>query len=158
MEIRSDRRYDIAAEPEVVWPTLSSVADFPTWWSWLERFDGERLAAGEQWNCVVRPPLPYRVHFTVTIDEVVERSSVVATIRGDIAGTARVDVTPAAPGSTLRLRSALGPSQAWLRVLARVARPLVAFGHDWVLDTGAKQFSSRLAAKAATSDGSSDEP
>jgi hypothetical protein len=27
--------------------------------------------------------------------------------------------------------------------VARVAQPVVTFGHDWVLDTGARQFRSR---------------
>jgi hypothetical protein len=30
-----------------------------------------------------------------------------------------------------------------LRAISRLARPVAAFGHDWVLDTGFRQFSAR---------------
>ena len=40
-----------------------------------------------------------------------------------------------------------------LRTFAAVARPVVRFGHDWVLDTGVQQFRSRaLNAGRATGD------
>jgi hypothetical protein len=29
-----------------------------------------------------------------------------------------------------------------LKTVARLARPMAQFGHDWVLDTGARQFRS----------------
>ena len=43
----------------------------------------------------------------------------------------------------LRLTAALSPGSPAFRVLATLARPLVTRGHDWVLDTGARQFVDR---------------
>jgi uncharacterized protein YndB with AHSA1/START domain len=48
-----------------------------------------------------------------------------------------------ATGSRLTLVSSLGPGRHLLAAAARVARPLVVMGHDWVIDTGASQFAER---------------
>ncbi len=145
MLVASDRRYELPAEPADVFATMASVGSYRKWWPWLEAFDAKELAAGEQWRCTVRPPLPYRVRFVVTLEDVVEPSLVTATVSGDITGTARIELVPApSGGSTLRLRASLAPSSTVLQLLSRVARPVVRFGHDWVIDTGARQFAQHL--------------
>ena len=50
-------------------------------------------------------------------------------------------------GCEIRLRSELGPDSRVLRVVAATARPLVNFGHNWVLDTGAQQFAEHAAGR-----------
>ena len=138
--IRSDRRYRVDVAPDALWQALATPEGFRRVWPWLREFDGERLVAGEVWHCAVRAPLPYTVRFTVHIDEVVPPQSVTATVRGDIAGTARFDVAGDGDGSSLRLRSELAPSSRAFAVLAHVAGPLVRRSHDRILDMGAAQF------------------
>ena len=143
--IRSDRRYRFDVEPDALWQALATPDGFRRIWPWLREFDGERLVAGEVWHCAVRAPLPYTVRFTVHIDDVLPPQSVAATVRGDIAGTARFDVAADGRGSSLRLRSELAPSSKAFALLARLAGPLARRSHDRILDTGAAQFR-RLAA------------
>ena len=143
--IRSDRRYRFDVDPDALWGALATPDGFRRAWPWLREFDGERLAPGEAWHCAVRAPLPYTLHFTVRIDDVIPSRAVVATITGDITGTARFDVAPDGDGSTLRLRSELAPSSRAFALLAWVAGPLARRSHDHILDTGAAQFR-RLAA------------
>ncbi len=50
---------------------------------------------------------------------------------------------PSGASSELRLIAALSPGSPAFGLLARLARPLVTRGHDWVLDTGARQFVDR---------------
>lgn len=47
-------------------------------------------------------------------------------------------------GCELRLRSALSPQNRVLRLVTLGARPVARFGHDWVLDSGVRQFRRRL--------------
>ena len=61
-------------------------------------------------------------------------------IDGDIAGTARVDLSGRDGGCEIRLRSTLSPRGRTVRLAAGLARPIARIGHDWVLDTGARQF------------------
>jgi hypothetical protein len=142
MEIRSDRTYRFAVPASAVWAAMADVDSFTRWWPWLQEFDGRRLAPGQVWTCAVRPPLPYVVRFRLTVGAVDPCRTVTATVDGDIRGRARVDLAEDAGtgGSRVRLRSDLSPAHRWLRAVAAVARPAVRFGHDWVLDTGARQF------------------
>lgn len=144
MRILSDRHYLLQVTPEMAWATMRQVEHYQRWWPWLARFDGTALEAGQRWHCVVQPPLPYRVGFTVVLEEVKAAVCAVATVEGDIVGEARVDVVARGKGSELHLRSSLAPARPALQALAGIARPVVTLGHNWVLDTGARQFARRM--------------
>jgi len=148
--VRSDRRYRFALPPDELWEVATSVDGYRSWWPWLRRFDGAAFAAGQVWACVVQPPLPYAVRFAIALDEVEAPALVRATITGDIEGSAALEVTAAPGGCEARLVSHLSPANSVLRAAARLARPVVRFGHDWVLDTGARQFTARAIAPSQT--------
>lgn len=143
MHVRSDRRYELAAPPDELWAAFCRVEDYRSWWPWLRRFEAAGLAAGERWRCTVQPPLPYVLRFDLTLVQVEPHAFVTATVSGDIVGEARLDVRALGDGSEVRLVSDLAPSHPLLQTVARLARPVVRFGHDWVLDTGLRQFASR---------------
>jgi len=142
--IRSDRRITFDRNPAEVWEAMTHTGRYPAWWPWLRRLDAEGLVAGDVWDCHVQPPLPYSLRFSITLDEVVEGRSVRATVAGEIFGTADVELSPAARGATVvRLVSDLTPTAGRLRAFASFARPLVTWGHDWVIDQGIRQFRAR---------------
>jgi uncharacterized protein YndB with AHSA1/START domain len=143
VEVRSDRRWRFEAEPAVVWAAIGDVTSYRRWWPWLVDFDARGLESGDLWTCAVKPPLPYTVRFTIELDEVIEPRLVTSRLAGDLRGTARLELEPAADGaSDLRLVSALGPTGLALRALSAAARPVARYGHDWILDSGAAQFAS----------------
>lgn len=139
----SDRRWCFGVEPHELWTTISRTEDFRRWWPWLRRLDADGLKTGGRWQCLVQPPLPYAVRFTIDLDLVEEARLAEATVSGDIRGSARLDVVPTDDGCEARLISSLEPHSPVLRGVGRVARPVIAWGHDWVLDQGARQFASR---------------
>lgn len=143
VRLRSDRRYRFDDAPDELWARLVDVTSYPHWWPWLREFDGTELAAGEIWRCTVQPPLPYRVHFAVHLDRVEPRTAVAATVTGEIVGHADLTITADGAGTAVRLVADLGPDRRALRALSVAFRPLVRFGHNWVLDTGAEQFAAR---------------
>lgn len=143
MRFETDRRYDLPVSPSELWATLTRVDDYRSWWPWLRHFDAQQLAGDEVWDCLVQPPLPYKVRFSVSLDEVQAPTTIRASITGDVVGEARLDITERPDGSEARLVSHLEPGNPLLRAVARVASPVVRFGHDWVLDTGARQFIDR---------------
>lgn len=140
MHIRSDRRYELPLAPEALWDRIADVEAYRRWWPWLRELEADGLAVGDRWRCAVRPPLPYVVRFTVRIDALEHPERIDVTVDGDIAGTARLDIRERPDGSEARLVSALSPDHRLLRLLTVAARPMVRFGHDWVLDSGARQF------------------
>jgi uncharacterized protein YndB with AHSA1/START domain len=141
---RSEDHFRFPRPPAEVWAALVRVDAYPEWWPWLVSFDGRAFAEGERWQCVVRPPLPYQLRFDVVLDEVEEARFVTATVEGDIAGPAAIDLDPSDDGGTdLRLVSSLAPTSPLLRAAMTVAPPVVRWGHDWVLATGLRQFRDR---------------
>lgn len=141
---RSDRTWAFGVGSGQLWERIAAVDEYTTWWPWLTDFDpGRGFAEGERWRCEVRPPLPYVVRFTILIDRVEAPVCVQATVSGDIGGEALLVVTSEGSGSRARLRSSLHPAHPLLRGVAGMARPLVGWGHDWVLDQGRRQFVDR---------------
>ncbi len=144
MHIASDRHYRFAVGRDDVWAAIADVDGFRAMWPWLRRLDAGALRAGDEWRCTVQPPLPYSLTFTLAIDDVIERERVAATVGGDITGAAEIDLHDTDDGCEVRLQSQLAPRSRFLQGIAFVAWPVARFGHDWVLDTGAKQFGRRL--------------
>ncbi len=140
MDVRSDRWYDFPATPPEVWAAFSDPARYRSWWPWLDDFTGSDLRPGARWRCAVSPPLPYVVRFSLHLDEVEPPRRIRATVAGDITGWAELELEGQGSGCRLHLVSALAPRHPVLRAVANVARPVVHRGHDWVLDTGARQF------------------
>jgi uncharacterized protein YndB with AHSA1/START domain len=143
VQVCSDRSFTFAVPPEVLWSVIADVGSYRRWWPWLRGFEAVGLVTGDVWRCEVSPPLPYVLSFTVTLDDVEAHRFVAATVRGDIEGSATLEVRPCGDGAEARLVSALAPRNPVLRAAAVVAGPLVRYGHDWVLDTGARQLVAR---------------
>ena len=138
---RSDRSWTFEVPPEKLWSRIADTTEYRTWWPWLRRFDGSAgLTPGAEWQCEVAPPLPYVVRFGIAFDRVETQRVVETTIAGDIRGWARLTIDEHVDGCHARLESSLAPANRVLRGFGAVARPLVEWGHDWVLDEGRRQF------------------
>lgn len=143
MRIRSDRRHAFALPPEALWAAIARVDDYRDWWPWLRRFEGTALTSGEVWSATVQPPVPYRLRFEIHLDEVRAPRLATAVVLGDIEGTARIEIAPTPGGSELHILSELAPTHPLLSAVATVAGPVARYGHEWVLDTGLRQFRAR---------------
>lgn len=139
----SDRMFEFDAAPDVVWKTLEQTDRFPVWWRWLRTFETDGVSGlheGARAECAVRGPLPYAVRFTVALRTVEPERLVDAEVTGDIEGPARLELTPTATGSSARLVWSVRLVDPALRASARVARPLMQWGHDWVVSRGVRAF------------------
>jgi hypothetical protein len=87
------------------------------------------------------PPLPYyALRFAIHLDDVVPTTFVTARITGDIVGSSRLVIQPHSDGCDVQLTSTLAPSNRALGVIEPLARPIIRRAHNWVIDTGARQF------------------
>ena len=143
MEVRSDRTYRFGVDCADIWAALGQVDRYQHWWPWLRRMDAEGLVEGDQWQCLIRPPVPYVLNLTVHLVEVQAHERIAAEVTGDIVGDATVSLRSTDQGSEVRLVSALRPRRGPLRAVATLAPWMANFGHDWVLDTGLRQFRRR---------------
>jgi hypothetical protein len=140
-----DRTWEFDVDPAGLWRVLSATAEYPRWWSWLRRFDApDGLVVGEPARCVVRAPLPYSLAFSVTPVQIEPGKLIEADVDGDLRGRARLEVAEdGADHCTARLVWSVELQDRLLRPLARVARPVLEWGHEWVVATGVEQFRSR---------------
>ena len=91
----------------------------------------------------MQPPLPYPVRFRVALDRTEAPMIVQTRITGDVVGWANLTLEDSEDGCVAQLSSSLAPGNATLRLVSRLAGPIARFGHDWVLDSGARQFIAR---------------
>ncbi len=140
-----DRTWEFPVTPGVFWQTVSKPDDFPLWWGWLRTFESEGLSTGSRTDFVVQGPLPFKLHFVVVIDRIIEERRVDTTVSGDLDGPASLELEDEDDGCTARLRWRLEPRQPLLRRLARFSHPLLSWSHDQVVAMGVSQFRRRLA-------------
>ena len=137
-----DRAWDFAVDPDTLWATLARTDRYREWWPWLRELDveGDGLVAGTAAHLVIQAPLPYQLRSTVHVDEADAPRLLVATVTGDLAGPARLELLATETGTTARLVWQLEVTSALLRPLSVVARPALAWAHDRIVERGLEQF------------------
>lgn len=140
MEITSDRVYNLSIVRQELWRRILVVEDYPKWWPWLRRLDAGSLTVGQVWRGTLQPPLPYAISCDVRFDTVVEPLLIAASLTGDLAGHARIELQDELWGTRARVVSQLRARSRVIRLVARAVPSLARRSHDWVLDTAAHQF------------------
>jgi len=136
--------------PDELWQAIERVEHFEAWWSWLSdfRLEGGDLKSGSVLHGVVAPPLPYRMRLRVDLDECERPSRIEATVHGDLEGTARLWLDPIGSGTRVRVAWTIEMMQRPMRLAARVAHPVLRWGHDRVVEMTVNGFRRHLVATA----------
>jgi hypothetical protein len=113
---------------------------------------GDGLKAGSVLEGTVTPPLPYRMRVQVTIDRCRPRERIDATVRGDLTGHAVLTLAPVDAGSEVAVTWTIEMRQRAMRAVARVAHPLLRWGHDRVVESTVAGFRQHLAATPEPTD------
>jgi hypothetical protein len=135
-----DRSWEFEVCPPHLWSLLSDTSAYSGWWPWLRAFEPVPLERGATTSCSIGPPLPYMLTVTIAVIDVVPEQSVAVAVTGDVAGPARLEIAPSGRGSSARLVWELEVRRRLLRVAAGVARPMLQWGHEWVVSNGVEQF------------------
>lgn len=145
---RFDQSWVFPVSSAELWAAICRTQDFAGWWAWLKELDVDGLVEGASARCVVRGPIPYTLAFEVHVHELIPERLIGTTVSGDLEGPARLEVAAHPKGSTARLAWELDLRDPMLRLASRVARPIMQWGHDWVITTGVRQFRQRALHKA----------
>lgn len=140
---RFDRCWAFDVGPDALWAALTRTRDYQRWWPWLREFSGDGLVPGGRSQCLVQAPVPYTLRFAVTVVEVVDGQRIEAQVDGDLTGPARLEVEGLGVrgrGSQARVAWEVEVERPALRAAARVGRPVMEWGHAWVVGTGFEQF------------------
>jgi len=140
------RRFDLDAPPEVIWRSIERSDRFESWWRWLEDFhlEGPGLVEGAVLTGVVAPPLPYRMRLRVELDRCERPRSILARVSGDLVGEGRLLLEPDGGGTRAEVAWRIEMMQRPMRLAARVARPLLVWGHDRVVEMTVASFRRQL--------------
>jgi carbon monoxide dehydrogenase subunit G len=137
-------RFDLA--PDRLWDSIEEVDQFERWWPWLTEFriEGDGLSAGSVLHGVVTPPLPYRMRLRVELVDCDRPHAIDATIGGDLIGTGRLRLRPAAEGTLAEVSWRVEMRQPAMRLASRIGRPVLQWGHDRVVEMTVAGFRRRI--------------
>lgn len=121
--------------PEELWADVERFDRFERWWGWLRDVEAEGcgLRTGTVLRAVVVPPLSYRLRVRIELVECRRADRIDATVGGDLRGPARLEIQPVEGGSRVRIGWRLEMRKPSMRSAARVAYPLLRWGHDHVV-------------------------
>jgi hypothetical protein len=139
----TDRSWEFEVTPLEFYATVERTDMYTEWWSWLREFQSDGLYDGALAECVIRAPLPYSLDLSIAVIECAPAELIMTRISGDLDGDARLEITPAGDGCSVRLVFSLELQDNVLRQLARFARPMMLWAHDRVIDTGLREFERR---------------
>jgi carbon monoxide dehydrogenase subunit G len=144
--IEYEGRFSFPVPPQQVWSAIEHLERFETWWGWLRdlRVEGPGLAAGSVLHGVVAPPLPYRMRLRVELLESVPPCRIEAAVQGDLVGHARLVLEPEGEGTRASVTWTIEMMQRPMRVAARIASPLLRWGHDQVVAATVAGFRRQL--------------
>ncbi len=139
------RWFSFGSGPDEVWSRLMSVDQFEAWWGWLSELQVEgscdgQLQPGSVLRGVVAPPLPYRMRLEVDIERCQRPSEIDAAVHGDLEGHAALRLEPMGGGTRAEVAWTIEMMQRPMRVAARVAHPVLQWGHDRVVETTVQSF------------------
>jgi hypothetical protein len=131
--------------PPQLWAISERFDLFESWWAWLADFraDDDGLVNGNVLHGIVIPPVPYRLRLDVRLQRCDRPRLIEATIDGDIRGWATLRLDAAGDGTRAAVAWSLQMHSAPLQVAARVAYPLMRWGHDRVLEMAVAEFRRR---------------
>jgi hypothetical protein len=140
-------RFSFAAAPDEVWARIMAVDRFERWWGWLSEFhvEGTRADNGDLrdgsvlWG-IVSPPVPYRMRLCVEIERCRPPSSIDAAVHGDLEGQAALRLQSRPGGTCADVAWTIEMMQRPMRVAARVAHPVLEWGHDRVVAATVASF------------------
>ncbi len=138
--------FDFDLPPEAMWAALEHSERFEGWWGWLREFrlDGGGLRAGSVLRGVVSPPVPYEMRVRVLLHRCTRPESIDASVAGDLEGDAHLFLARRGEGTRADVSWTVEMKQRPMRVAARLASPLLRWGHDRVVETTVNGFRRNL--------------
>jgi hypothetical protein len=131
--------------PDRLWTTIERFDLFESWWGWLREFqaDAAGLVAGNALHGMVVPPLPYRLRLDIRLHQCDRPRSVQAAVGGDVSGRAALRLEDADGGTRVSVSWSLEMRSVPLRLAARLAYPMLRWGHDQVVGMAIAGFRQR---------------
>jgi uncharacterized protein YndB with AHSA1/START domain len=141
----------LEAPREQVFGVLWDSERWPQWWPGVESVEklesGDEEGRGSLGRYVWKSRLPYRVEFDARITAVDRPSYLEGTVAGDLEGVGRFRLLEGDSGLTAVLYDwDVRATDAWMRSLAPLLRPVFVRSHDAVMRSGGEGLARALGA------------
>jgi hypothetical protein len=145
-------RFTFPAPAGQVWEAIERLDQFEKWWGWLGHLEieGSGLQRGSVLKGTVSPSVPYPLQVEVALERCVHGQAIDAAVSGDLVGDAHLLLVPQGRDTVTEVAWSLEMTQRAMRLAARVAHPLLRWGHDRVVDATVDGFRRQLQRADAT--------
>jgi carbon monoxide dehydrogenase subunit G len=145
-EISYQGSFVFPVAPVELWALIERPENFEQWWGWLHDVEcsDERLVTGSVLTGTIDPPVPFTMRARLAIDECRPVQRIVASVKGDIEGSAKLEVGTAERGTRAAIGWDVEMKQREMRLAARFARPVLQWGHDRVVEAAVRGFARQL--------------
>jgi uncharacterized protein YndB with AHSA1/START domain len=141
-------RWHIAAPIEQVWDAIVHSEDWSQWWkaveSVVELEPGEADGLGNVRRFVWKTPLGYALTFETRVICIQAPTLLEATAIGDAEGHGLWELATLDCGTEVHYTWTVRTTQRWMNVLAAIARPLLEWNHNVIMQQGGQGLAAYL--------------
>jgi len=138
----------ISAPIETVFGELAHSELWPTWWKGVEKVvelqRGDAKGLGNVRRYTWKSRLPYRLNFDMKTTRVEPFAVLEGDASGEFAGKGIWHLSTEGSDTIARYDWQVDTTQAWMKLMAPVARPFFAWNHDIIMSWGAQRLAKRL--------------
>ncbi|GAB4444201.1 MAG: hypothetical protein OHK0035_38050 [Cyanobacteria bacterium J069] len=132
--------WQFAAPIEPVWAALTQTEEWPTWWSAVQSVDviepGEPSGIGNISRFIWKTPLGYTLTFETCLVRLEPPTLMEAQAEGEVEGRGLWELSPLPEGCQVRYTWTVRTTQRWMNWAARLARPLLEWNHNVIMNQG----------------------
>ena len=140
-----------AAPLDPIWTAITAVERWPQWWRGVEAVvllqPGDTHGVGARYRYTWKSKLPYRLVFAMETTRVEPYLHLEGRAEGELQGTGCWTFAAADGITTVRYDWNIQTTQAWMNLLAPLARPIFAWNHDVVMAWGGEGLAQLVGAK-----------
>ena len=143
----------LAASQKEVWDVLAAPERWPDWWPTVKRVElldpGDANGIGAVRRLTWSTALPYDIKFETTTVKVEPMVLIEGRAKGELDGIGRWTLTPTADGCLARYDWIVTVTKPWMVRLAFLLRPVFAWNHNKVMESGRQGLVAYLARQRA---------
>lgn len=143
-------RWHIAAPIEQVWDAIVHSENWTQWWKAVASVEeletGEAGGVGNIRRFVWKTPLKYTLTFETRVIHIQDPVLLEATATGDAEGHGLWQLAATDRGTEICYTWTVRTTQRWMNALAAIARPLLEWNHNLIMEQGGKGLATYLKA------------
>lgn len=134
------------ADRESVFAVVRDFERWPEWWQGVERVTLD----GDEMEQVWRSRLPYAVAFRARVEAIEPPERIDGLVDGALRGHGRCRLDEVPQGTRVRFELEVETTEAWMNLVAPLARPVFVWNHDALMRRGGEGIAARLGARLLT--------